>query len=207
MTRPLISLGAELARQTVDILGNLPPDAIFFEQSPIKPEELDEFKVLSERLKRKKLHELTDPDREKLLELALRFVPGVHKMVALPGILEDLILEGRALFRAKISEDDPDAVTFYQVSEYIHSQTILNNIFLAKPRKPIPRPGENLSKHYTAFDRRRSSGDRHRNRHVFPGGQQGRQVIRGPTPETGDCSRIPEKSKNLDYGRSHLSAR
>ena len=144
LTRPLFSLGAELARQTVDILGNLPPEAIFFEQSPIKPEELDEFKVLSERLKRKKLHELADPDREKLLELALRFVPGVHKMVALPGILEDLILEGRALFRAKISEDDPDAVTFYQPSEYIHSQTILNNIFFGKNKETNPGAQEKI---------------------------------------------------------------
>jgi ABC-type phosphate transport system ATPase subunit len=144
LTRPLLSMGAELARQTVDILGNLPPDAIFFEQSPIKPEELDEFKVLSERLKRMKLHELTDPDREKLLELALRFVPGDHKMVALPGILEDLILEGRALFREKISEDDPDVVTFYQLTEYIHSQTILNNIFFGKTKEANPGAQEKI---------------------------------------------------------------
>ncbi|MGD9042804.1 MAG: ABC transporter ATP-binding protein/permease [Desulfobacterales bacterium] len=144
LTRPLLSLGAELARQTVDILGNLPPDAIFFEQSPIAPEELDEFKVLSERLKRMKLHELEDPDREKLLELALRFVPGNHKMVALPGILEDLILEGRALFRTKISEDDPEAVTFYQLTEYIHSQTILNNIFFGKTKEANPQAQEKI---------------------------------------------------------------
>jgi hypothetical protein len=55
LTRPLLSLGAELARQTVDILGSLPPDAIFFKQSPIGPEELDEFKTLVERFKRKKI--------------------------------------------------------------------------------------------------------------------------------------------------------
>jgi ABC-type transport system involved in cytochrome bd biosynthesis fused ATPase/permease subunit len=138
LTRPLLSMGAELARQTVDILGNLPPDAIFFEQSPIGPDELDEFKVLAERLKRMKLHELDDADREKLLELALRFVPGDHKMVALPAILETLILEGRSLFRAKISTDEPEAVTFYQVTEYIHSQTILNNIFFGKTKVANP---------------------------------------------------------------------
>ena len=144
LTRPLLSLGAELARQTVDILGNLPPETIFFEQSPIAPEELDEFKVLAERLKRMKLHELEEADREKLLELALRFVPGDHKMVALPAILENLILEGRALFRAKISEDDPEAVTFYQHTEYIHSQTILNNIFFGKTKAANPDAQEKI---------------------------------------------------------------
>ena len=58
LTRPLLGLGADLCRQTVDILGNLPPDAVFFEQSPINAEEFEEYKILVEHLKKKKLHEL-----------------------------------------------------------------------------------------------------------------------------------------------------
>ena len=145
LTRPLLSLGADLARQTVDILGNLPPDAVFFEQSPISPDELDEFKILVEKLKRQKLHELSAENHEKLLELALRFVPRVHKMVVLPAILENLILEGRAMFHEKISKDDPEAITFYQVSEYIYSQTILNNIFFGKTKTANPQAQEKIN--------------------------------------------------------------
>ncbi len=145
LTRPLLSLGAELARQTVDILGNLPPDAVFFQQSPIGPDELDQYKVVVEKLKRMKLHELSAEHRENLLDLALRFVPGVHKMVALPAILENLILEGRAMFREKISLDDPQAITFYQVSEYIYSQTILNNIFFGKTKTANPQAQEKIN--------------------------------------------------------------
>jgi ABC-type multidrug transport system fused ATPase/permease subunit len=145
LTRPLLSLGADLARQTVDILGNLPPDAIFFEQSPIRPEELDEFKILVEKLKRQKLHELSPEHHEKLLELAMRFVPGVHKMVALPAILENLILEGRAMFRENISNDSPEAITFYDISEYIYSQTILNNIFFGKTKTANPQAQEKIN--------------------------------------------------------------
>ncbi len=145
LTRPLLSLGVTLCRQTVDILGNLPPDAVFFEQSPISAEELDDFKLLVERLKKKKLHELEDADHRKLLELALRFTPGVHKMAALPEILETLILEGRALFREKISEDDPQAFTFIQMSQYIYSQTILNNIFFGKTKTGNPQAQERIN--------------------------------------------------------------
>ena len=145
LTRPLLSLGADLARQTVDILGNLPPDAIFFEQSPIRPEELDEFKILVEKLKRQKLHELIPEHHEKLLELAMRFVPGVHKMVALPAILENLILEGRAMFRENISNDSPEAITFYDLSKYIYSQTILNNIFFGKTKTANPQAQEKIN--------------------------------------------------------------
>lgn len=134
LTRLLLSLGAELSKQTVDILGNLPPDKVFFEQSPIDPEELDGYKALVERLKEKRLHQLSDQEREKLLELALRFIPGKHKMVGLPGILKDVILEGRALFREKISTDDPEAISFFHTSDYIYSQTILNNILFGKTR-------------------------------------------------------------------------
>jgi ABC-type polar amino acid transport system ATPase subunit len=145
LTRPLLSLGADLARQTVDILGNLPPDAVFFEQSPIEPDELDQLKLLVEKLKRRKLHELSAEHHQQLLDLALRFIPGVHKMVALPAFLENLILEGRALFREKISEDDPEAITSYQVSEYIYSQTILNNIFFGKTKTANPQAQEKIN--------------------------------------------------------------
>jgi len=144
LTRPLLSLGVTLCRQTVDILGNLPPDAVFFEQSPISAEELDDFKLLVEHLKKKKLHELEDDDHRKLLELALRFTPGVHKMAALPEILETLILEGRALFRENIAEDDPEAFRFIQMSEYIFSQTIINNIFFGKTKTGNPQAQERI---------------------------------------------------------------
>jgi ABC-type multidrug transport system fused ATPase/permease subunit len=145
LTRPLLSLGAALARQTVDILGNMPPDAVFFEQSPISAEELDSFKSVVERLRRVKLHELSAEHHKQLLDLALRFVPGVHKMVALPALLENLILEGRALFREKISEDDPEAITSYDVSQYIYSQTILNNIFFGKTKTANPQAQEKIN--------------------------------------------------------------
>jgi ABC-type multidrug transport system fused ATPase/permease subunit len=147
MTRPLLSLGAQLCMQTVDILGSLPPDAIFFEQSPIVPEELDDYKILLEKLRTRKLNLLSAADRQKLLELALRFTPGRHKMVALPNILETLILEGRALFREKISSEDPHAVTFYQMDSYMDSQTIISNIFFGKNKasEPIVQDKINMS--------------------------------------------------------------
>jgi ABC-type multidrug transport system fused ATPase/permease subunit len=98
-----------------------------------------------EQLKKKKLHELSDTHRRMLLELSLRFTPGVHKMVSLPRILETLILEGRALFREKISSDDPEAITSYQMSEYIYSQTILNNIFFGKTKTANPQAQERIN--------------------------------------------------------------
>jgi len=145
LTTPLLGLGAELSKQTVDILGNLPPDEIFFEQSPLAPDELNEYKELVQRLKKSKLHQLSDDDRKKLLKQALRFTPGKHKMIGLPQMLEQLILEGRALFKEKISIDDPDAVSFYDISNYIFSETILNNIFFGKTKTTNPQIQEKIN--------------------------------------------------------------
>jgi ABC-type methionine transport system ATPase subunit len=145
LTRPLLSLGSELVKQSVDILKNLPPDKVFFEQSPISADELEMFTVLANQLRKKKLHELSLKEQHQLLEVALRFTPGIHKMVTLPKILETLILESRTLFREKILSDDPMAFTFYQRSEYIYSQTILNNIFFGKTKTSNPRAQEQIN--------------------------------------------------------------
>ena len=96
------------------------------------------FKVLVERLKQIRLHQLSSEDRRKLLELALRFTPGRHKMASLPQMLEQLILEGRALFREKIEEHDPEAFVFLDTSAYIHSQTLLNNILFGRTKSSNP---------------------------------------------------------------------
>jgi len=132
LTRPLLSLGVELVKQSVDILRNLPQDAIFFNQSPIELTELDDFIFLVDTFKKKRLHDFSDTDRQKLLDVVLRFTPGIHKMVSMPQMLESLILEGRSLFRKQITEDNPGVFTFYQMPEYIFSQTILSNIFFGK---------------------------------------------------------------------------
>jgi ABC-type oligopeptide transport system ATPase subunit len=130
---PLTNLGRELATQTVDILGNLPPDEVFFQQSPVTMDEFDDYKELVARMEGSRLRDFSADEQHKLLKLALRFIPGVHKIVALPQMLEKMILDGRFLFVEKIQKDHPEAFTFYRMSEYIHSQTILDNILFGKP--------------------------------------------------------------------------
>ncbi|MEJ2428704.1 MAG: ABC transporter ATP-binding protein/permease [Deltaproteobacteria bacterium] len=145
LTRPLLTLGADLCRQTVDILGNLPPEKVFFEQSPIYAEELEGYKEVAKRCGRKRLHQLSSQDRTNLLRLALRFTPSLHKMVRMPSIFEELILEGRALFKEMIAHDDPQAITFYQTPEYIYSQTILDNILFGKSKTVNPQTEEKIN--------------------------------------------------------------
>lgn len=142
---PLLALGAEMARTTVDILGNMPKDAMFFQQSPIPAEAIDDYKEIVRRLERDRLADLSAEDRAKLLEIALAFVPGRHKMVAMPQMLERMLLEARRAFRETIEAERPGVFTFYRVDEYLGAQTILDNILFGKVRSQNPQAQEKIS--------------------------------------------------------------
>jgi ABC-type multidrug transport system fused ATPase/permease subunit len=135
----LLELGVALCEKTIDILGNLPPDRAFFEQCPIKSEELDDYKFLAEQLKKTAATRLAPAEQQKILDLSLRFVPGQHKMAALTLDLQRKILSARIKFRRQMSSDQPDAYSFYRKNEYIHSHTILNNIFFGRLKTTDPR--------------------------------------------------------------------
>jgi ABC-type multidrug transport system fused ATPase/permease subunit len=145
LKRPLMNLGRELAAQFLDILGDLPPDEVFFKESPISPDELDDYRAVIERIGHSRLHEFSEQDQRLLLRLALRFIPGVHKMATLPEVLRDLILEGRFLFIDKIQKDRPGAFTFYRMSDYIYSQTILDNILFGKTTSDHPNAQDRIN--------------------------------------------------------------
>jgi ABC-type multidrug transport system fused ATPase/permease subunit len=145
LTQPLIDLGWELARQSVDILGDLPPDELLFQQCPIAILEFDQYKELVGRIEDMAERELSAEDRYSLVRLALGFIPGQHKMVSLPESLHAVIVEGRARFMDKVQQDQPGAVAFYRMSDYIHSQTILDNILFGKPRTDHPKGQDKIS--------------------------------------------------------------
>jgi ABC-type multidrug transport system fused ATPase/permease subunit len=129
LTLPLLILGSELVTQTVDILKIMPNNPILFEQSPIKADEFDLYRGLAEELRKgKKIYNFTDLKKKQLLNLALRFTPGLHKMGALTSSMEKLILIGRTMFRDKMSNGNLEVIQFFQKEDYIYSETILKNI-------------------------------------------------------------------------------
>ncbi len=125
----LLETGAEIIRQTIDILGEHPEDELFFAQTPIRSEEYSSCVELSVALKEQTISDLSDSAKSLLLDLALRFTPHAHKIIALQPLLESLILTGRKGFHAWCLSNEPSAVSFYEADRYISSQSILSNIF------------------------------------------------------------------------------
>jgi ABC-type phosphate transport system ATPase subunit len=185
-------LGIELANATVDILSSLPTvkteagdpgqDAdditgssslkdLFYAQSPILPEELKSYQIVTEhfmrefprktgdtqaswvefeegrleKIKQNTLDRLPPEEREKCLILGLRYTPGNHKMISKPRGMRDMILEKRKLFRETVAQDHPNTITFYERSQYIYSQTILNNILFGKITTAKPDALDNIN--------------------------------------------------------------
>jgi ABC-type bacteriocin/lantibiotic exporter with double-glycine peptidase domain len=126
---PLLETGFELLTQTVDILGDVPREKVFFAQTPIEPHEYESYRELAEILKKVSIRQIEPENTRLLLHLAFRFIPALHKIIVLQPLLEKLVLNARQAFRDWSSDVSPGAVAFYKDSEYIHSQSILNNMF------------------------------------------------------------------------------
>lgn len=143
----LVQTGAELAKLTVDILKDVPsPDAIFFEQTPMAPDEFEAYRELAGRLGRLRLHKLPVADERRLLTLALRFTPGRHSIVGLSPILEGLLLQGRAMFADRIDSDLPGAVTFFRREDYLYSMTVMDNILFGRVKSTNPKILDQIQK-------------------------------------------------------------
>lgn len=145
LLRPLLTLAIKLAEQTVDILKNIPDEALFFAQSPIRPDEFDLYTALVQKIKGQNLHQLTKTQQSSLLTLALRFSPGRHKTATMPDFLKELILEGRHMFREKLLTRGQDLISFFGPQDYIYSQTILNNILFGRTKSQSPRVQEKIN--------------------------------------------------------------
>jgi ABC-type multidrug transport system fused ATPase/permease subunit len=139
LMKPLLEFAKETAIQTVSLLSGLQEEAFFFQGSPIPLEEFDEYSSMVDRIENVQTERLTPHDKDKLLRLALRFIPDRHKMVTFPSRLESLVLEARHLFLDRMSSVDPGAFTFYRPAEYLFTQNVLDNILFGHPRAEYPQ--------------------------------------------------------------------
>ena len=139
------TLGARLARQTVDILGNLPPEAVFFEQSPCRPTNCRPTRRSWSSCGGARLEDLAG--REPSAPARPR--PALH-----PGNPQDggavagrssacCSKSGRS--SAPASLGTCRSIHVLSKNDYIFSETILNNIFFGKTKTSNPQAEETIS--------------------------------------------------------------
>lgn len=138
LLEPLFSLGIELARQAVDILAGVGTVDLFFKNSPVPADRLEECEAILNRLKKHSLGSLAPQSQSFLLSLALNFNPSIHTMSRLKSELKERILAARKIFPEWCQAIAPDLFTPYNEKSYIHGQSLLNNIFFGRIKPGLP---------------------------------------------------------------------
>jgi len=129
---PLIDSGLSLIKELIKLSGEQSSGEKLLDYNLIQPEEIDDYKQLLYRVRKKGIQKVSTKSRNRILQLMLGFIPQEHRFFDLPKELENRILKGRALFKDKVAAIAPGAVSFCQMSNYMHSQSILTNIFFGK---------------------------------------------------------------------------
>lgn len=142
LLNPLISLGIELAGQAVDILSGVGTADLFFKNSPVPADKLEECESILLKLKKQSLDSLPSQNQSFLLSLALNFTPAIHTMSRLSRDLKEKILSARKTFPQWSQTVDPRLFTFFSEENYIYGQSILNNIFFGKIKPGLPQAQE-----------------------------------------------------------------
>ncbi len=163
VAEPLLQLGYTLAKQTVILLEECRNDAFFFRYTPMQPEEFKEYARLLDESKDEM--PVNQHDQYLLYQLALRFIPGFHKIADIDPDLEQKIIRTRKLFLKNVArlkmkscsrsddemfclecekEDIASPFMPFCPNQYLYSRSLLENILFGvmKTRKPM---GEELS--------------------------------------------------------------
>ena len=145
LKEPLINLGVELIGELIKLSDPRSSDGEITEFGLIYPEEIDDFKRLLYNVKKKGILNVSGKSQNKILQLVLDFIPQKHRLLRLPKKLENRILDGRTLLREKISTAAPDAISFWRMSKYLQSQTILTNLFFGKLKEESSAAREEIN--------------------------------------------------------------
>ncbi len=132
LEEPLLRLGLDVVHRTVPLLRDLQDDPFFFRQSPIALEEMDRFIDIYEQYGSASVDRLPSSVRETLLALALRVVPGIHKMVVVPRELREAILKSRSRFKAYCTQRHAGAFVYYSETEFLGGRSLLENILFGR---------------------------------------------------------------------------
>ena len=150
----LLELGRAIAQTTIDLLGNLQEDDFFFQGSPMDPEQFSSFTTLLSRVAVVGMSGLSTQESDQLLTLALRFVPGKHKIYTIGERFKQQIVDLRRQFlqrelgidldqcqngilqqtipsMAELEHAEPEGDAFFTpfcINQYLYNHSLLDNI-------------------------------------------------------------------------------
>jgi len=150
----LLQLGQNIADTTVTLLRDMQQDEFFFQGSPMEPSEFDLYAGIVQKLKKSKTNTLSRKEKDDLLKLALRYIPGKHKIFTISESLRQTIVDVRSTYLLNVEQinieqckdgtiqqqivpikemkekeqKDENIFTPYCSSQYLYNHTLLANV-------------------------------------------------------------------------------
>ena len=132
LKKPLLDSGVALIAELIKLSDQQSSPDDILKLGLIDPQEIEAYKRRLYKVKKRGIQNISAKESNKILRLMLEFSPEKHRFFHLPEKLEKRILDGRVLFKQKMTDANSDAITFYQAEKYMHAQSILTNIFFGK---------------------------------------------------------------------------
>jgi putative ABC transport system ATP-binding protein len=129
----LLRLGAEIAREMVEIFRDIPAEnELFANFSLIAASELPEYTRLVSRLERAEADALPAEDQERLIALSLRLIPARHRLGHIDPPFLAKIVEARRRFAETLPPALAEAFAPYDRDRYFADGTLLENLLFGK---------------------------------------------------------------------------
>jgi len=128
----LLALGADAAREMVDIFKDIPADhELFVNFSLLTAAELPEYTQLVSRLERVPPEALSPADQERLIALSLRVIPARHRL----GKIDEAFMAKVVAARRRFADTLPPALKDfvpYDRERYFAERTLLENLLFGR---------------------------------------------------------------------------
>ncbi len=129
----LLRLGAEIAREMVEIFRDIAPDnELFANFSLIAASELPEYTRLTSRLERASPESLPSEDQERLLSLSLRLIPARHRLGGIDDAFRMKVVAARRRFAETLPPALAEGFAPYDRERYFADGTLLENMLFGK---------------------------------------------------------------------------
>jgi putative ABC transport system ATP-binding protein len=130
---PLLELGADVARDMVEIFKDIAADnELFTRFSLLTASELPEYAQVVARMGRGALGDLALADRERLIRLALRLIPSRHRLGQIDESFVTNVLEARRRFAETLPPDLATSFAPYDRERYFADGSLLDNLLFGK---------------------------------------------------------------------------
>jgi putative ABC transport system ATP-binding protein len=129
----LYRVGAEIAENVVEILGELPPDHSFFQQLTfMTAEEIPAYRALLQKVKDRPFKAVDDTDASRLIGLSFSYSEPRYRFGIVDEQLMAQVVEARKLFQRGLPNNLEDSIETYDPERYNSAASLLDNALFGR---------------------------------------------------------------------------